>query len=75
MQVFYTSAIISFIYSLCKFLEMRFILKENKPLKIIFRDTLLVYVSVVAGTFIVTELNNTPLLAKSPEVFTNAPNF
>ena len=38
MQVFYTSAIISFIYSLGKFLEMRFILKENKPIAILIEN-------------------------------------
>ena len=28
---------ISFVYLICKFIEMRFVLKENKPLKVLFR--------------------------------------
>ena len=33
---------ISVSYLLFKFIEMRFVLKENKPLKLLVRDTVLV---------------------------------
>ena len=36
---------------------MRFIEKESKPLKLLIRDALLVYISVVSGYFIVEQIN------------------
>jgi hypothetical protein len=36
---------------------MRYIDKEPKPLKYLIRDTLLVYLSVVTGKFVVDQLN------------------
>jgi len=36
---------------------MRFIVKEDKPLKILFRDTLHVYLSVLIGLFIAEQFN------------------
>ena len=38
--------VVSVCYLLFKFIEMRFVLKENKPLKVLVRDTVLVYLSV-----------------------------
>ena len=35
---------------------MRFILKENKPVKDIIRDTVLVYLSSVVGVFIFDQI-------------------
>ena len=52
---------------------MRFILKENKPLKELFRDTLIVYLSVVSGLFISEQFNSK--ISKAPKVFTDVPNF
>lgn len=56
-NMFVLATIISVVYFLCKFLEMRFILKEDKPLKILFRDTLHVYLSVLIGLFIAEQFN------------------
>ena len=41
--------VVSIIYGLLRFIEMRFILKENKPLKDLFRDTIIVFISTVIG--------------------------
>ena len=57
------------------FTGMRFILKENKPLKILARDTLLVYLSVVLGHFILQQFGNMDIAVKVPQVFTNEPDF
>ena len=46
-SIFITGGVISFVYLVFKFLEMRFVLKEKKPMKVLFRDTLIVYISVV----------------------------
>ena len=46
------ATVISVVYFLFKFLEMRFIIKEEKPLKLLVKDTLHVYICVVIGLFI-----------------------
>jgi hypothetical protein len=76
-NIFIISAVISIIFLIAKFIEMRFIEKENKPLKLLIRDTLLVYVSVICGYFIVTQV--TPVVQKAGSsvtpVFTDSPDF
>ena len=74
-SVFIIAAVISFCYFLFKFLEMRFLLKENKSLKMILRDTLIVYFSVLTGKFILEQMGPLKDLAKTPTIFTNAPDF
>ena len=54
---------------------MRFVLKENKPLKVLVRDTVLVYLSVVLGSFIISQIGESNITSKLPEVFTNDPGF
>ena len=75
-NIFIKAAIISVIFLISKFIEMRFIEKENKPLKLLIRDTLLVYCSVVSGYFIIGQLN--PVLkggSTVTQVFTDNPGF
>ena len=77
-NVFVIAAVISAIFLISKFIEMRFIEKENKPLKLLIRDTLLVYCSVVSGHFIIGQIN--PMLQGSSlsnitPVFTDNPGF
>ena len=77
-NIFLVAGIISVIFLIAKFLEMRFIDKEPKPLKFLIRDTLLVYLSVITGKFIIEQLNpiinenNTPSV---PLAFTDNPPF
>ena len=47
-NLFINAGIIAFIYILVKFAEMRVILKENKPLKELVKDTIFVFISVDA---------------------------
>jgi hypothetical protein len=78
-NIFIIAGIISLIYFITKFLEMRYIEKEAKPLKFLIRDSLLVYVSVVTGIFIVEQLN--PIIQEevsilnTPTAFTDNPPF
>ena len=37
---------------------MKLIIKEMKPMKLIIRDTLLVFISCVSGFFIFSQMNN-----------------
>jgi hypothetical protein len=59
---------------------MRFIDRESKPLKLLIRDALLVYFSVVVGLFIIDQLK--PVIQDggegavvNPAVFTDNPGF
>ena len=77
-NIFMIAAVISIVYILAKFIEMRFIEKENKPLKLLVRDALLVYFSVVFGYFILDQVQ--PVMdtvggAKTTPVFTDNPGF
>ena len=77
-NIFIIAAIISVIFVIAKFVEMRFIDKESKPLKFLIRDALLVYVSVVLGHFIIGQLK--PIIQEggaiaAPQVFTGNPEF
>jgi|UniRef100_A0A6C0B9M1 uncharacterized membrane protein YkgB len=78
-NTFIVAGIISIVYLLMKFGEMRFIEKESKPLKYLIRDSLLVYFSVIVGIFFVDQLK--PIMEEgssatiNPSVFTDNPAF
>ena len=78
-NIFIIAAVISVIFIIAKFIEMRFIEKESKPLKLLIRDALLVYVSVVSGYFILQQLK--PIMqdggssSVATQVFTDNPEF
>jgi hypothetical protein len=78
-NIFLAAAIISVIYFIAKFLEMRYVDDEPKPLKLLVRDSLLVYVSVIAGYFIINQLQ--PVIHENittnttPLAFTDNPPF
>jgi hypothetical protein len=75
-NIFVIAAIISVTYIIAKFIEMRFIEKESKPLKLLIRDALVVYFSVVFGDFIIRQVN--PVISRGEKVtpvFTDNPGF
>ena len=75
-NIFINSAVISIIFLIAKFLEMRFIEKDSKPLKLLIRDTLIVYFSVIAGHYLLIQIN--PIMhygGSTPQVFTGNPDF
>lgn len=77
-NIFLIAGIISIIFFIFKFIEMRFIEKESKPLKFLIRDSLLVYFSVVIGHFVIDQIK--PLAEQvsssgQPIVFTDNPSF
>lgn len=83
MNIFIVAGIVSVIYLIVKFIEMRFVDRESKPVKYLVRDTLLVYFSVISGHFIIDQLN--PMIlegggdgikgSSNPAVFTGNPEF
>ena len=78
-NIFFIAAIISITFLIVKFIEMRFIEKESKPFKLLIRDALLVYFSVIASDFIMSQLN--PIIenmkggTSTTPVFTDNPGF
>ena len=75
-NIFLISSFVSIIFLVLKFIEMRFIEKENKPLKYLIRDTILVYFSIIVGFHIHQEVN--PVLSSNllqTPVFTGSPDF
>ena len=72
--IFLTAVCISIVYLFFKFIEMRFVLKENKPFKLLFRDTIIVYFSVIMGYMIYDQFSDNSI-EKVTEVFTNDPGF
>lgn len=67
--------VVSIVYLLFRFFEMRFITKDTVPLKKLVRDTLVVYISYISGIFVYTQIEPIKDLASSPVVFTNNPEF
>ena len=55
-NIYIISGIIAFVFFLGKFIEMRFVEKESKPLKMIVKDTLLVYVCTIIAFIILEQL-------------------
>jgi len=80
-NIFIIAAVIAFIFLLAKFVEMRFVDKDNKPLKLLVRDALLVYFSVICGYFIIEQLNPVAVniaggaASTATPVFTDNPEF
>uniref|UniRef100_A0A6C0D7P8 Uncharacterized protein n=1 Tax=viral metagenome TaxID=1070528 RepID=A0A6C0D7P8_9ZZZZ len=80
MNTFVVAGIISVVFLIAKFIEMRFVDKESKPLKLLIRDSLLVFVSVLFGLFVIDQLK--PVIQEggesaitNPAVFTDNPGF
>ena len=78
-NIFIIATVISVIFLITKFIEMRFVDSESKPLKLLIRDTLLVYFSVIFGYFIMEQLKPVLEIAgeavSTPQVFTDNPEF
>lgn len=78
MNKLLSSSLISIIYLIIKFLEMRFVSKENKPLKKLVLDALIVFVASIITSFIFEQFDITNILNKinsTPVILTNTPNF
>jgi hypothetical protein len=66
--------IISFLFLIVKFIEMRFLTKKNIPPKILVRDAMLVYAAVIISHYIMAQLNKSTT-KEFVEVFTDSPSF
>ena len=72
---FMLSTTISVIYLLLRFIEMRFIDKETKPLKLLIRDALIVYLSTLSGFYILQNVSPITKSSTNTAAFINDPDF
>ena len=70
-----TSAMISVIYLLVKFLEMRYVLGEEKSPKTLVRDAVIVFISVLIGDYTAGQFAGQTNSIASPDVFVGSPEF
>jgi heme/copper-type cytochrome/quinol oxidase subunit 4 len=74
-NIFAIGAVISVVFFLVKFLEMRFSTEEPRPLKHIMRDSLVVYVSCIIGYYLLLQFQTDGTVSQQIEVFTDVPGF
>ena len=62
---FATAGIIAVVYAIIKFIEMRFLTKEPKPIKEIIKETIIVFISAIVGNIVFQQIE--PLTNKKIE--------
>tara|TARA_A100001011_G_scaffold56853_1_gene55889 strand:+ start:7502 stop:7738 length:237 start_codon:yes stop_codon:yes gene_type:complete len=73
---FLIACAISVVFAITKFIEKRFILKdEDLILKDLVRDFIMVYISSVIGLFVIQQVNETAAATGSLSAFTGKPDF
>jgi TctA family transporter len=68
-----TPFIISIIFLIVKLGEMKFFLKENKPIKELVKEVIIVFISGVLGTLAMEQLDVSSV--KPANIFVGAPDF
>ena len=77
-NIFVNAGAAAILFLIMKYIEIRFIEKENKPLKELIKDTLIVYISVLSGFYLLDQLSPMMESVSSdniPAVFTGNPEF
>ena len=73
--------VVAVIYFLLKFIEMRFVESDNqKPVKVLVRDSIIVCISAVLAVFIMNQFDNISASSgeggiSTPAVFVDTPGF
>ena len=83
MEIFVTAAIISFVFLIAKFLEMRFISGETLPIRVIIRDTSFVYLASIIGLYTLKQFKQSDMIKTvgggedkpAAAAFTSNPDF
>jgi|TARA_B110000967_G_C18608348_1_gene422754 hypothetical protein len=75
-SLFFNGLIISTLFLVVKFIEIRFVTKKEIPPKHLLRDSVIVYISVILGHYLLSQFgSDSPLNKKIVEVFTDSPTF
>jgi len=81
------ASIITFMFSIMKVIEMKYVAKQWTPLKYVIRDAVMVFGSALLGLFIFFQINGTmtdffnvvtdgkAMNLNTTQVFTDAPGF
>ena len=73
---FIVAAAVAIIFAIAKFVENKYILKEEHiAMKNIVRDSLMVYVSTVVGLFVIEQVGDTVTKQMPTNVFTGKADF
>lgn len=78
MNFIVPSLVMSIIYMIYKIIDMKYISKEEKSLKNITKDSLVVFLCGIFSLFLLEQLNINQIIGNSKEVlsaFTNDPDF
>lgn len=70
-----SSLTISIIFFIYKFVEMRYIIKENKPIKQFFKETLAVFSCSFIGIYIIDIINTNINKIIPTNAYTGNPEF
>lgn len=70
-----TASVIAVVFAISKFVEVRFVQKEDVALKNIIRDTVMVFMSCVIGLFILEQVSETVGMKSGTSVFVGNPDF
>jgi len=86
-KVFILSIVVTCIFVIIKVLEMKYVDKEWKPLKLIIRDSVIILVSSIVGSFLYFNMDgsltdflnvvtdNKSFNMSATQIFTDAPGF
>jgi hypothetical protein len=86
-KVFILSIVVTCIFVIIKVLEMKYVDKEWKPLKTIIRDSVIILVSSIVGSFLYFNMDgsltdflnvvtdNKSFNMSATQIFTDAPGF
>jgi hypothetical protein len=78
-NVFVNAIIISVLFFLLRIIENKILSKEEIKIKLILKDTLMVFFSIIIGDYLIIQLApliyDKPELLSNPIVFTDNPSF
>ena len=74
-NIFSIGGLVALVYAVMKFIEMRFIKKETKPIKDIIKETILVYLSTVLGVNLFQHVNKADVTSENTNAFIGKPDF
>lgn len=69
------SSCITVTFLLSKYIDTKFIQKEELQIKLLIRDLILVYISSIFGIFIIDQVNTKIEVKPSTSAFINNPEF
>lgn len=77
-NTFIFATIISIVFFIIKFIEMRYVNRETKPLKYLVTDSFIVFICSILAQFVFEQFDNAKDMINTSEttsVFVDAPNF